>query len=501
MSTPTATPAAQAARALPTSVEVAVVGAGFSGLGMAMRLREAGHHDFAVLEAAGDVGGTWRENTYPGCACDIPSHLYSFSFRPNAEWTRAYSRQPEIQRYLQACAHERGLAEHLHTGCTVTDATWDERGAQWRLRTSRGALSARWLVLATGPLSEPAIPRLPGSDAFAGPSWHSARWNHAVDLRGLDVAVVGTGASAIQFVPELQKIAGRVAVYQRSAPWILPRGDRPIDERARRRLRRVPGLRRAARAGTYAVLEMTVPALLGHRRWLALGERYAARHLAAQVPDLALRAKLTPAYQMGCKRILSSDDYLPAVGRPNVEVVTDRIAEVTATGIRTTDGTPRPADVLVYGTGFVVMDPSVTRIVHGRHGLRLTDVWGGSPTAHRGTTVHGFPNLFLLLGPNTGLGHNSVILMAEAQIGYVLDALEHAQRAGATVLEVTGAAQAGYNAWLDRRSIGTVWTDGRCESWYLDADGRNTSIWPGWAWDFQRRMRRFDHAAYRFGTR
>lgn len=483
---------------LSTDVEVLIVGAGFSGLGLALRLLDDGR-DFLLLEAGASVGGTWRDNTYPGCACDIPSHLYSYSFRPNARWTRHYSRQPEILDYLRRCAEAPGLDTRLRLRCRVTDAHWDEEAKRWHVRTSRGPVRARWLVLATGPLSDPAIPRLPGLARFAGPTWHSARWNHDTDLRGARVAVVGTGASAIQFVPELQKLVGELHLYQRSAPWIVPRGDGPIGSRSRALLGGVPGLRRALRAATYVGLELTLPVLLGSRRPVQAAETLARRHLLDQVADPELRARLTPDYSIGCKRILSSDDYYPAVSQPNVELVTSPIRAVDERGLRTADGAHRQADVIVYGTGFEVAEPAITRLVRGRHGISLAEIWRGSPIAHRGTTVHGFPNMFLLLGPNTGLGHNSVILMAEAQFGYILQALGSARAGAITELEVTSSAQAEWNAWLDRRSAGTVWLDGHCTSWYLDQSGRNTSIWPGSAAGYRTRMRHFDRADYRVG--
>ena len=474
---------------------VAVVGSGFAGLGMAIRLRRAGIEDFVVLERADDVGGTWRDNSYPGCACDVPSHLYSFSFAPNPAWTSTFSPQPEIWDYLRACAQRYGVMEHIRFGHEVHDAAWDEDAQHWCIETSQGALTAQVLVLGTGPLSAPSIPDLPGLERFEGTTFHSATWDHDHDLDGERVAVVGTGASAIQFVPQIQPRVGKLHVFQRTAPWIMPRPDRPLKPWERRLYRALPAAQLLMRAGIYWARESFV---LGfrHPRVMRLGQRLALRHLHRQVGDPELRRKLTPTYRMGCKRVLISNDYLPALTRPNVELVTDAIAEVRPRSIVTADGIEREVDTIIFGTGFHVTDMPAAERVRGADGRSLAEHWNGSPQAHMGAMVAGYPNLFFLVGPNTGLGHNSIVFMIESQCNYVLSALRLMDQRGAAELDVRPEAQAAYNARVQEQMRGTVWTSGGCASWYLDAQGRNTTLWPSFTWPFRERTRRLDPAQY-----
>jgi cation diffusion facilitator CzcD-associated flavoprotein CzcO len=476
-------------------VRVAIVGSGFSGLGMAIRLRQAGIEDFVVLERADDVGGTWRDNSYPGCACDVPSHLYSFSFAPNPEWTSTFSPQQEIWDYLRDCARRYGVMEHVRVGHEVQEAAWDEDAQRWQIETSQGSLTAQALVLGTGPLSAPSIPELPGLERFEGTTFHSATWDHDHDLDGERVAVIGTGASAIQFVPKIQPRVGKLRVFQRTAPWIMPRPDRRLRAWERRLYRALPGAQLLMRAGIYWARESFV---LGfrHPRIMRFGQRLALQHLERQVRDPELRRKLTPSYRMGCKRVLISNDYLPALGRENVEVVIDAIAEVRPRSIVTTDGVEREVDTIIFGTGFHVTDMPAAERVRGRDGATLAEHWDGSPQAHLGAMVAGYPNLFFLVGPNTGLGHNSIVFMIESQCNYVLSALALMDERGAAELDVRPEAQARYNAQLQEQMRGTVWTSGGCASWYLDARGRNTTLWPSFTWPFRERTRRLDPAQY-----
>ena len=477
------------------TVRVAIIGSGFGGLGTAIRLKQQGIDDFVVLERAGDVGGTWRDNTYPGCACDVQSHLYSFSFAPNPEWTQSFSPQPEIQRYLQRCAAEYGILPHVRFHHEVREAAWDDDAQQWRIETSRGTLAAQVLVMASGALSDPVIPDLPGLDGFQGRAFHSAHWDHGYDLRGTRVAVVGTGASAIQFVPEIQPLVAQLHVFQRTPPWILPRFQHAYGEREHRLFRRFPAAQRAARGAIYLAREAMV---LGFRnpRAMRLAQRVALRHLRKSIPDPALRKKLTPDWTLGCKRVLLSNDYLPALAQPNVKVVTDGVAEVRAHSVVTADGTERTVDAIIFGTGFQPTDPPLARHVRGRDGRTLVQAWGGSPRAHVGTTVAGFPNLFMLMGPNTGLGHTSVVYMIEAQIEHLLGALAHMRRHGIAAVEPRPEALEAFVAGVDRRMNGTVWTSGGCRSWYLDATGRNSTLWPDFTWRFRRRVARFEPGEY-----
>ncbi len=475
---------------------IGILGAGFGGLGLAIRLKQDGNDDFVVWERDSEVGGTWWANTYPGCQCDIPSHLYSFSFAPNPEWTRTYPLQPEIREYLRDCADRFSVREHIRFGCDVTAAEWDDAANLWRVQTTQGPFTVDVLLAAPGFLSAPAIPDLPGLERFEGATFHTARWNHDHDLTGRRVAVVGTGASAIQAVPKIQPRVEQVTLFQRTPPWVVPHRDRPITGFERRAYRRFPALQRIARAFVYWSRELLVPGFVRHPRFLKLPERIARRHLAKQVADPVLRAKLTPSYSLGCKRILPSNEWYPAITQPNVEVVTEGIAEVVPNGIVDREGVLHEADTIAFATGFHVTDAPFGRIIRGRGGELLEDTWQGSPQAYRGTAVAGFPNLFIITGPNTGLGHNSLVFMIEAQLDYLMDALRAMDVRGATRVEVRRDAQDSYNAKLQSRMGRTVWNTGGCASWYLDANGMNTTLYPDYTWRFRRETRRFDVAAY-----
>ena len=478
---------------LPRHVRIAIVGAGFSGLGLGMRLLEDGIDDFVILERSREVGGTWRDNTYPGCACDVPSHLYSYSFAPNPGWTRTYSTQPEIQKYIRRTAAESGVLSHVRFGHDVQGSTWDEEGERWRIETSAGELTATFLVSAMGPLSAPAWPKIPGLDSFEGKIFHSAEWDHNHDLTGERVGVIGTGASAIQFVPEIQPRVGQLHVFQRTPPWILPRPDRATTRLERRLYRRFPFLQKVTRTLVYWRQELLlVPGLVYRPPLMQALELFSRLHLRRHIRNPELRARLTPDYRLGCKRILISDEWYPALSQPNVEVVDTGIDEVRPHSIVAGDGSEREVDTLILGTGFRVTDMVGSERIVGRGGMSLHESWRGSPQAHLGTTVAGFPNLFLLVGPNLGPGHTSVIFYAEAQARYIIKAVSELERRGATSSEVRKDVQDAYNAALQERMRGTVWTTGGCNSWYLDETGRNTTLWPGFSWELRLRTRRFD---------
>ncbi len=476
-------------------MRVAIVGSGFSGLAMGAALREAGVEDFAILERAGDLGGTWRDNTYPGCVCDVPSLLYSYSFAQNPGWSRSFSPQAEIWAYLREFAERRGLVERIRFGHEVLRSAWEEDASRWVLETTGGPLAADVLVSATGGLSEPSVPELPGLAGFEGPAFHSARWDHEHDLAGERVAVIGTGASAIQFVPQIQPRAGQVHVFQRTPPWVVPRRDRALSDVEHRLYARFPALQTAMRGAIFWGRETLALGFM-HPRIMRAQQRVALAHLRRQVPDPELRAKLTPDYVMGCKRVLVSDDYYPSLTRENVEVVTDGIAEVRPRSIVTTDGTEREVDAIIFGTGFRVTEMPAAHRIFGREGTSLGERWNGSPNAYKGTTVAGFPNLFMLTGPNTGSGHNSIVFFIESQVRYVLGALRAMGVRGAGVAEVRPDAQAAYNREIDARMPGTVWSAGGCRSWYLDRTGRNSTLWPGFSYPFRRLTRRFDADRY-----
>ena len=483
----------------PEPLAVLIVGAGFSGLAMAIRCKQAGIAPLRVIEKADSLGGTWHDNTYPGAACDVPSHLYSLSFAPKADWSRMYAPQPEILAYLRETAERHGLMPLIRLGTSFQGATWDEAGGVWRVATDRGPITARSIVSGMGGLHHPAYPDLPGRDSFAGPAFHTATWDHAVDLTGKRIGVIGTGASAIQVVPELAKVAGHLTLFQRTPPWIMPKNDHAIAERAKTRYRRLPLVRRLERARLFWLHE--VRALLGFTKVSKLtgqAEALARRHLAKAVPDKALRAKLTPNYRLGCKRVLISDDYYPALQRPNVTLETGGVARVTPTGLVTQDGQAHDLDVIVYATGFDVTATFTRMNLVGRSGLTLKQAWSGGMGAYQGITVAGFPNYFMLLGPNTGLGHNSVVAMIEVQVQHVLDCLK-ALRRGTRVIEVRPEAQARFLDRIRTRLADSIWQAGGCRSWYLDAKGRNATLWPDSVMAYRRSARRARMADYRLG--
>jgi cation diffusion facilitator CzcD-associated flavoprotein CzcO len=479
----------------PRHVHVAILGTGFSGLGIAIRLKQQGSTDFVILERAADAGGTWRDNTYPGCACDVPSHLYSFSFAPNPDWSHVFSTQPEIWDYLRNCTRRFGLEPYIQWNSELLDASWQEDEQCWSLTTRRGQLTADILILGNGPLSEPALPAIPGIQSFEGNVFHSAQWDHAYDLTGKRVAVIGTGASAIQFVPQIQPLVEHLTLFQRTPPWIMPRLDHPIPGWQKRLFRLLPLAQRLVRCKMYLQRELLVLGFVYQSSRMKAGEQLALRHLERQVADPKLREKLTPRYTMGCKRILLSNDFYPALTQPNVELVTERIREIRTQSIVDEGGREQQIDTIICGTGFHVTEARLPQRIHGRAGQSLADRWQDSPDAYLGTTIAGFPNLFLMIGPNTGLGHNSMVFMIESQINYILDCLRTMRRRKLQSIDVQPAVQTRFNEELQKRMAGTVWTSG-CTSWYLAPGGRNTTLWPGFTFEFRRKTRHFDAAHY-----
>jgi cation diffusion facilitator CzcD-associated flavoprotein CzcO len=499
--TPTALPRDRGEGAPVAHHRVAVIGTGFGGIGSVIRLRQRGITDVVAFEKAGEVGGTWRDNTYPGCQCDVPSHLYSFSFAPNPEWTRAFAPQPEIQAYLRRVVDEHGVRDNLRFHHEVLEARWHPGERRWAIRTTGGNYSADLLVSAHGGLSHPSVPDLPGLDTFAGTVFHSAAWDHDHDLRGQRVAVIGTGASAVQIVPHVQAAAGHLTVFQRTAAWVLPRVDRAVPAWQRRLYRRVPWLAKVNRALQFVSREPMVVVLAKRP---ALGrriERIGAAHLERQVADPELRARLTPSFALGCKRILLSNDYYRALTQPNTELVTAGIRTVGPHGITTDDGVDHPLDAIILATGFAVTDHPIARIIHGVGGRSLHDAWQAGQRAYLGTTVPGFPNLFMLMGPNTALGHSSVVYMLESQINYIASAVQQMDRYDLGAVDVMPSAAAAFAEEMHDRLARSVWNSGGCRSWYLDAQGRNTTMWPGFLLEYRARTRRFRLSRYRTASR
>lgn len=476
-----------------TQTKIAIIGSGFAGLGMAIRLKQSGEHDFVILERADEIGGTWRDNAYPGCAVDVQSHLYSFSFAPNPEWTQLYSPQAEIWAYQQRLVEEHGLLEHIRFGHDVTAGDWDDAAGTWTLQTSGGAVCSRFVVSGMGPLSNPIPPDIPGLDTFAGTMFHSAKWEHEHDLTGKRVAVIGTGSSAAQFVPAIAPTVGHLDVFQRTPGWIFPRLNRGITGVERFLYRRFPAVQRGVRR-KQMVQHEGLGLVIKNPARARIIEVICNARMKRQVADPVLREKLTPSYRAGCKRIIIADDWYPALTRSNVDVVTDPIAEVRAQGVVTADGTVHEADVLVLGTGFEIMP--VADPLRGRDGRSLTEYWGRQREAYVGTTVANFPNYFMLVGPNTGTGHTSVLLYAEAQIEYVLQALGHVDRTGASAIEVRFERQRAFSDDIRERLQSTVWLQGGCASWYLNADGGSSVIWPGTTFEFEKAVKVLDPSDY-----
>ncbi len=483
-------------------VHIAIVGAGFSGIGAAIRLLQRGTHEFVVLERSEDVGGVWRENRYPGCACDVESPLYSFSFAPNPGWTRMFSPQPEILEYLRRVTDEFGVRPYVRLGCLVEEASWDDDARRWQLQTSQGPLTADIVISGMGALTGPSVPAFRGIEKFQGKAFHSAEWPHTQGrpeqlVRGQRVAVVGTGASAIQIVPNIQPEVARLSLFQRTPAWVIPRRDRAFGKLEQRMFEALPFTQQLLRMGLYCRHEAS---LVGFRNpaVMRIIERLALRYLDSQIADPKLRAQLRPNFRFGCKRVLLSDDYYPALTKPNVELVGAGIRELVPDGIIDNEGRLHELDTIIWATGFEVTDPPFAKYVRGRDGQSLAELWRGSPQAYLGTMVAGFPNMFLMTGPNTGLGHTSMLLMIEAQLELMLGALAEFER-GAVTIEPDAATQARYVAELERGGRGTVWTAGGCASWYLDRTGRNSTLWPWSTYRFMRRAK-FERDDYLVAT-
>jgi cation diffusion facilitator CzcD-associated flavoprotein CzcO len=483
----------------PRPCRVAIVGTGFSGIGMAIALRRAGHEQITLFERGDDVGGVWARNTYPGAACDVPSYVYSFSFAQRRDWSRPCSPQSEVHDYLRRVAHEHGVMDDVRLNTEIAEARWDEPSCTWTLTATDGeTFEADVLVPACGQLTRPMVPDVPGAEDFAGPMFHSAEWDHDVDLTGRRVAVIGTGASAVQFVPPVAEQAAHVDVYQRSAPYVLPRTNAPYPRLVREVVERVPGVQTVRREGGRLMLEGLIAGFTVVPPARAALEGVSRGFMRLQTPDRELRAKTTPDYPLGCKRMLFSSHYLPALGRDDVDLVTEEIDHLTADGVVTGDGVERQADVVVWGTGFRTRFVAPMRI-HGLGGRELAEVWGDAPRAHHGIAVASFPNLFLLYGPNTNLGVGSIVEMIEAQTGYVVDALARLDAADADAMDVDPTVMAVSDARVQERLQGSIWP--RCASGYRVESGRVTTNWPGFMREYAAQVRRVRTGEYAFWRR
>ncbi|WP_336082679.1 flavin-containing monooxygenase [Nocardia sp. SSK8] len=474
---------------------IVVLGAGFGGIGLTIKLREAGFDDIVVLDRADELGGTWQANTYPGCACDVPSQLYSYSFAPNPEWSRTYGKQPEILGYLRGVAERHDVVRHLRLGTELLAARWDDERAIWHIETSRGTLTADYFLAAAGIFAEAKYPSLPGLETFAGKAFHSLHWDHDHDLTGERVAVIGTGASAVQFVPEIQPKVGALTVFQRSAPWIVPRMDRRTLGLERLLLRRLPLAQKAVRGTWYTLIEGFGLVGFVDNRFRHPYELLGRLQLRRQISDARLRAAVTPDYMIGCKRAIFSDAYLPALDQDNVEVVTDGIAEVRPHSIVTRAGVEVPVDTIIYGTGFTSLPTAFERIT-GRDGRSIAELYTERPQTYLGAAIAGFPNFFCTLGPFGAAGNQSAIYMIESQIAYIVDALSTLRATGQHRVEVREQVQDDFVAEMRDRSADTVWLTGGCESYYTTAEGGNAGLYPNWSFEYRRRTRRFDTANY-----
>ncbi|MGH3736337.1 MAG: flavin-containing monooxygenase [Micromonosporaceae bacterium] len=476
---------------------VAIIGSGFSGLATAIGLKRAGY-DFTVFERAEGVGGVWRHNSYPGAACDVASSLYSYSFAPNPDWSRPFAPQSEIQAYLERCVRTYGLAGHLRFGTEIASAEF--RDGRWHLETTGGQRhTADVLVPACGQLTRPAYPRISGIEDFTGTVFHSAEWDHTHDLTGKRVAVVGNGASAVQLVPPVAEQAAELTVYQRSAEYLIPKPDYAHRAWQKWLYRRVPGALKLVRGAWWAIGEYVNPALTrnwsdrARHAWLAPFRAAARLQLRLAIRDPELRRKLTPDYTMGCKRILLSSNYYPALARPHVDVVADPITEIAPNGVLTADGTKREVDTIIFATGFQSGGFVAPMRVTGLGGRDLNQAWADGPAAYLGMTVPGFPNLFLMYGPNTNFGGGSIVYILECQARYIVDAVRHLD--DASQLDVRQDTYDRFGAEVQRRLASSVWATGGCTSWYTH-NGRVTNNWPGLMYEYRRRTRRFQPDEY-----
>lgn len=470
--------------------DIAIIGSGFSGLCMGIQLKKAGIYDFLIFERASSIGGTWRDNTYPGVACDVSSHMYSFSFEPNPNWSRMFSPQNEILDYLKKCVNKYDLEPFIQYNTNITGAGFDEQAGCWKIETEQGKIiETKIIVNGMGPLNRAVVPHFKGMENFSGRMFHSSEWDHSFDLNNKRVAVIGTGASAIQIVPNIVDKVKSLYLFQRTAPWILPKPDREMKLWEKRMFAALPFTQKIYRYAIYWILESSAMGLVINPKWTKLIEKMALKHLKKSVSDEELRKKLTPNYIIGCKRILLSNDYYPALTKPQTRLVTDGIDSIENNGIITKSGEKIELDAIIFGTGFNAAEYPKDFIVRGLNGKLLSDEWKQGPEAYLGTTVKNFPNLFFIIGPNTGLGHNSMIFMIESQVNYIIQCIQNLRENAYRYMDVKNDLQENYNREIQKKLSHTVWNSG-CVSWYQTSTGKNTAIYPGFTFQFWNRLKK-----------
>lgn len=474
--------------------QVIILGGGFAGIGAAIKLREAGITDFVLLEKASELGGVWRENTYPGCACDVPSALYSYSFAPNPKWSRVFAGQAEIKQYLQDVADKHDVMRHVKFQHEALSAGWSDAASCWLIQTSQGEFRARFVIMACGPMHEPVLPQVPGLDSFSGEIFHSSQWRHDIDLKGKRVAVVGTGASAIQFVPAIQPMVAQMTVFQRTPHWVLPKMDQALPPLIQALFKRLPLVQKAVRGGIYGIFE-TLNGGMQSVAAMKQFQRLALLNLKLTVKNPELRRRLTPNYVIGCKRVLQSSDWYPALIKPNVNVVSSALAQVQGNTLIAADGSQCEADVIIMGTGFEIAEPPIAKRIFNRHGESMADVWQGSPEGYMGTMVADCPNGFLMFGPNIAVSSSALIII-EAQLAYIIDAIRQAQAQDITSIEIDPVRNAEFNDRVQAALQDSVWNKGGCSSYFIDRNGRNSTVWPWTTLEMRRQLSRFNLDEY-----
>ncbi|MCH7392819.1 NAD(P)/FAD-dependent oxidoreductase [Acinetobacter dispersus] len=477
--------------------QVVIIGAGFAGIGAAIKLQQAGFTDFVVLEKADEIGGVWRANTYPGCACDVPSALYSYSFAPNPQWSRVFAQQQEIKTYIHNVAQQFDVKKYVRFGYEMLESAWDDQAKHWVVKTNQGLIHARFAIMAGGPMHQPVLPKIKGLETFKGAQFHSAEWNHNVDLNGKKVAVVGAGASAIQFVPEIQAQVAKLTLLQRTPQWVLPKMDQSLPKLAQALFKVLPVTQRLTRYGVYGVFE-SLNSSMHHPKLVSQIERLAKLNIRLGVKDPELRAKLLPDFTIGCKRVLQSNQWYPALAKPNVEVLRCGVEEVRGNTLIASDGSQHEVDAIIFGTGFEVSNPPIAKQIRNKHGKSMDEVWQGSARGYLGTVVEGCPNAFVMFGPNIAVSSSALIII-EAQLAYILDMLKKVQAQQIETVEIRAEVLEQYNDEIQAALTNTVWNTGGCSSYFIDRNGRNSTLWPWTTFEMRARLAQCDLNDYLLG--